>query len=862
MRAGPGITTQEPAAPDGGHLASKPMPSLSCISLRLLWLLLAFTAGSSTTGGEEAVRVIHVAAVGSPAREIVAVGATAADGWYASLVDARNEVRRLRSSSATTTSGIRVLVHAGVYPPFVLTAADSGRDQDSVTVWAAAGDGPVFISAGIALAAQLFKPSASHAGAFEADLKAAGLTSYGNISALDTGCGNLIHSDRSTVYFNMQPLTLARYPNIAPDGTWRYGYIDHGGESEFGVEQADPIAARLPVWVKEEREPWLHGYWKYSWADGYVPLRSATALPNGTVKVGVTKSGGEGGAQVMSGARFYGVNLLSELDSPGEFFIDDPSGTLYMIPPSGAGGPLQWPKDAVYVSKNATGLLLLNVSHVELQGLTVHAAVHSGVEASGVDGVVLRNLTVAGHGAHGIEMDGRNSGVVDSTVHSVGGSGMRVTGGETYTMSYGNMFVTGSHIHHVGLWKRTYQPQIFWGGVNNSYVGNLLEDGPAMCIWGGGNAVSSEMGGILTTFDGNRLNRCVTETCDQGAFHTCGDAGQAFISWGNVMENGVFENVQPDPTAVNPPRSLPSICYPHAVGFYLDCEISGWSARNNTFRGVDQAFLLGGGHGITIEGNAATGSSTFIEYLNEGMNWMHPNCLVALDGLRDLLAGPANATLAQRWPELWKQGEGSNLPTNHTCNPYDNRLVNNIYANTTAFMSSATLAQVVSWGGTIANNSCTTPPPVGSANCTECLGACSTACKCPPPWVPAHACPPDTNASGPRRRPYRDCTFEIEIGLYTSCRQGNCSHTDRPYQNITVTAHADADDCFRMDGCGMRGAGAASCMSGWNVTARYLVSGNGSFLADGSCCTVANEVFRWRKMECAAATDDGEEELY
>ena len=98
--------------------------------------------------------------------------------------------------------------------------------------------------------------------------------------------------------------------------------------------------------------------------------------------------------------------------------------------------------------------------------------------------------------------------------------------------------------------------------------------------------------------------------------------------------------------------------------------------------------------------------------------------------------------------------------------------------------------------------------------------------------------------------------------MYTSCRQGNCSHTDRPYQNITVTAHADADDCFRMDGCGMRGAGAASCMSGWNVTARYLVSGNGSFLADGSCCTVANEVFRWRKMECAAATDDGEEELY
>jgi hypothetical protein len=136
----------------------------------------------------------------------------------------------------------------------------------------------------------------------------------------------------------------------------------------------------------------------------------------------------------------------------GEYYIDDLTGTLYMIPPLGAGPPSQWPDGAVYVSKNTTGLSLVNVSHVELRGLTVHAAVHSGVAASGVDSVVLNNLTVAGHGAHGIEMDGLNSGVVNSVVHSVGGSGVRVTGGDTYTMTYGNSFVKHSHIHHVGLW--------------------------------------------------------------------------------------------------------------------------------------------------------------------------------------------------------------------------------------------------------------------------------------------------------------------------------------------------------------------------------------------------------------------------
>ena len=85
----------------------------------------------------------------------------------------------------------------------------------------------------------------------------------------------------------------------ARTGKWNYSYIDHGGEGEFCVEPADSVSARLPLWVKE-RDPWLHGYWKYSWADGYVPLKSATVLPNGTVAVvlGKTGAGAEGGSQV------------------------------------------------------------------------------------------------------------------------------------------------------------------------------------------------------------------------------------------------------------------------------------------------------------------------------------------------------------------------------------------------------------------------------------------------------------------------------------------------------------------------------------------------------------------------------------
>jgi hypothetical protein len=266
---------------------------------------------------EASETVLHVAGR-ARGRTTVAAADGSAQRPYATLVEARNAARTLRSDKMQPSAArIRVLVHAGVYSPLSLTAADSGRGPgNGTTVWQAVGDGPAIISAGLELPSHLFKPSTSHAGAFEADLTTVGLESYGNISALDTGCGNLIHSNRSAVYFNMQPLTLARYPNIATDGTWNYAYIDHGGNSSFAVEAGDPVAARLPVWAAE-REPWLHGYWKYSWADGYVPLTSAEALPNGTVKAEIRKTGGEGGSQVLTGARFYGVNLLCELDAPG-----------------------------------------------------------------------------------------------------------------------------------------------------------------------------------------------------------------------------------------------------------------------------------------------------------------------------------------------------------------------------------------------------------------------------------------------------------------------------------------------------------------------------------------------------------------
>jgi hypothetical protein len=207
------------------------------------------------------------------------------------------------------------------------------------------------------------------------------------------------------------------------------------------------------------------------------------------------------------------------------------------------------------------------------------------------------------------------SGVVNSTVHSVGGSGIRVQGGDGFTLTPGNMFVLDNHVHHIGYWKRTYQPALFWGGVNNTYARNLLEDGPAMCIWGGGNVAD----GVECTFDSNHVNRCVTETCDQGSFHTCGQSSTAFINRGNVMKNGLFTHIQPGAGVISPARGLPHICSPITVGFYMDDEISGWLVENNTFIDCQTAMLLGGGRDARVINNTIESCDLGFEFDNRGM---------------------------------------------------------------------------------------------------------------------------------------------------------------------------------------------------------------------------------------------------
>ena len=117
----------------------------------------------------------------------------------------------------------------------------------------------------------------------------------------------------------------------AANGSWQFANIDavtsEGALQVNATAQPDAAARILSAWASEQ-DPWLHGYWTYDWTDSYVGIANITAASNGAARMAL-----EPFIPVNPDARFYGVNLLCELDAPGEYFINNANGTLYFYPP-------------------------------------------------------------------------------------------------------------------------------------------------------------------------------------------------------------------------------------------------------------------------------------------------------------------------------------------------------------------------------------------------------------------------------------------------------------------------------------------------------------------------------------------------
>ena len=474
---------------------------------------------------------------------------------FASIHEARDHIRVLRRR-ALRLARFRVAIGPGVYPPLHLEPEDSGSADAPVIYEGRQG---ASLSAGVHVPPSAFKKWDGHPNVVQADLSSLGLT-YGEMGAGGDNGGTCTQFTKARLFFENRTQILARWPNVQSfdPSTYQWQKIGVGGADGFTINDTATVA-RASKWAAEAA-PWVHIYGQYDWSDIWAPVNISVGSDHATIT-------GTGAIKVGQ-AKFYAANLLSELDAPHEYWIDEAKHTLYFYPPV----PLEQWTEGVFISQNMTAANV-TADHITLRNIGIRHSRGTGVVGMNVTGLRVENCDISGHGQHGVAIVGNKSGVDSSRVYSVGCSGVRVSGGVARTLTAGKSFVTANNISDFALHKRTYNPGVFWNGIGNNYSYNTVTNSPHNCFLGGGNEgvpwgqAPKSGDGSDCLFEGNTLDTCVTECGDCGAFcepctcllcprqyesvidasglrtDTCGQQQMAYVNRGNKLTHATFKNI-------------------------------------------------------------------------------------------------------------------------------------------------------------------------------------------------------------------------------------------------------------------------------------------------------------------------------
>lgn len=302
------------------------------------------------------------------------------------------------------------------------------------------------------------------------------------------GCGvdNEVVRD---LYEDGQPLPIARWPE---GGTLAIGGVLDEGTFLFACP-----TPRMARWTQAQGAM-ASGYWKYLWADATVPV-AAFDPAAGTIRL--ARQPGYG---LEAGRPFYVLNLMEELDRPGEWVLDASSGQLLVWPrtPKGASGLVLSHLDGPFV-------VLQGCAHVALEGLVLQHGQHHGLVLEGGTDLRVEGCGVRRFGGAGIvAADTDNLTLRRNHVETLGHAGLRLRSGDRKAMRSGGLVVEGNEVSGFGRHTRTYTPALLLEGCGARVSHNAFHHGPSSALRVEGNDHVIEF---------NDIHHVVQESDDQGA---------------------------------------------------------------------------------------------------------------------------------------------------------------------------------------------------------------------------------------------------------------------------------------------------------------------------------------------------------
>ncbi len=515
--------------------------------------------------------------------------AAGTDGPFRTLEKARDALRQARNDPRFDLKKSVVIVRGGLYEldkPFELARQDGGGN-DYPVVWKAADGEKVQLSGGRYLnkiepvrdlsVLNCFAPEV-RSKIFQIDLKASGIGEYGS----PNGGG-------VEPFFNDKPMFVSRYPN---EGFMKISEVDSAGSVKnirgtIGIKEGWFFVKdkRVLQW-KKEKDAWVHGYWFWDWAEQRHKIES---IDEKTLEIKTVPPYHTYGYR--KNMMFYGFNLLSEIDKPGEYYIDREKGILYFYPPE------KIKKNSFLLTVIPNIVLMQNVSNLIFSGFDLEASTGIALKASSCDGVLIAGCQFRNIGGEGVSLSGKNSTVFGCHFYQIGRGAVICSGGNRTTLAPGLNCVLNNDIHDYGRIQRIFACGVSTSGVGNRIAHNRISDAPHMGIYFGGNDY---------LFEYNEIYNVCYESNDAGAVY----AGRNWTMRGNVIRYNYLHD-------------LCGFEKKGCVGIYLDDMFSSADIYGNLFVNVTRAAFIGGGRDCSIINNIFVDCHPSIHVDTRALGWAH-----------------------------------------------------------------------------------------------------------------------------------------------------------------------------------------------------------------------------------------------
>lgn len=572
-------------------------------------LLLCF-ASLGLIGGRCSAVDLYVAA------DAPAAGNGSRSKPFQNLEQARDAIRSARKSDRLSQDeAVVVHVGAGTYPitqSLALTAEDSGTATADI-IYRATEPGSVRLSGGISLDPSRFGKVSDPEILNRLDETISDKVRVADLSSdLPDSLTAWKPAFRGApsgpwLYVDHQPMTLARWPNVDADSA---GWAEFSKAVDSGLpdpksedpkrhvrrpgsfEFSDPRPAK---WNLDDGV-WLLGFWTHDWSDEVIRIGGYDAAKKVITLAAPHHYGINAGTWGASKRRFFAMNVLEELDSPGEWYLDRSSRQLYYYP-SDSDPTLP----IVLATLNQPLLRMDKTKHVRFEGFAFEYGLSDGVVLKDISHVELAGCTIANMARGGLSVSGSDNTIRSCDLYNLGTAGISVRGGDRKTLTPAKNLLVNNHIYDFGRFQRSYAAGINAQGCGQIVRNNLIHDAPHNAILYGGNE---------HLFERNEIYRVVMQTGDSGAFYT----GRNWTSRGNILRHNYIHDLGGgDASHVN------------TMGVYLDDCDCGDTIEGNVFVRAGRAIMIGGGRDNPVRNNLVIQCPIGLHMDARGMTWKQWN---------------------------------------------------------------------------------------------------------------------------------------------------------------------------------------------------------------------------------------------